>query len=249
MYPRLGEMTREVPVAALGETLDGRGGAALAASTLAALSAGMAPRDAYEGFLVEQMAAAHEGALACFGRAAALGRGAASGEGDRARAVELRLGARLATLFQRHGGAVDRHRAALYRERAALRRERAAARKEAAAEQTAEQAGKAAQQAPRGGVVVEPLTEPMEVIARRFAAEVKANKRWHAAYVAACEGGADDARARAAADAAAPARRPAAPPGPPNRGPGCLVVPEKPSPEEWTRGVKAYKAALLEEDP
>ena len=79
------------------------------AATEAALSADLVPLEGVEGCLVRLMARAHALAEACFERAEAA-------EADVRRDAELRLGARLGTLFARTLDAFHRHRAQLREE-------------------------------------------------------------------------------------------------------------------------------------
>ena len=209
----------------------------------------LAPRDGPERIAAAQTAACH---LATMDALKWLSKPRL---GDSARLQLLRVSAQLMTLSSRQLAGLDRHRAAVRAEAEALARARREARREARKERAALEAEETA---PPGGVMIERFDEDPEVMARRWAAEVKANERRIEARLA--------GEAPAVQDAAGPARPPeqSAPPPttvyrpeqaggrPPRRaaprgqrpGGGVLLVPERPSPEDWTRGLKAYYRAL-----
>jgi hypothetical protein len=287
-------MELERAAGALERRLAGQLAAALArpeeAATRRALAAAgevwrqIAPRDALEQLLAVQMIAGHEAALDGYARARAAGalaeaQGEAAPEAladsERARRAELRLAARLSSLFARQAALLARRREAADR-RAGKARKEAAARAQRQAEAAALPArsrssasAKAGEGPGQSGVVIEPLEDDLVAMARRWATEVKANERRLRAGLPP-EKPQDDAPRNAAArtpagpEGARPHdRAPDPPPGPdaapdavpgseprPARRPaqgrqtGVLVVPEKPSPEDWTRSLREYYRVL-----
>ena len=178
----------------------------------------IAPRDALEKLLAVQMIAGHEAALDGFARARLA-------EDGRDRQSELRLAARLSTLFARQTATLRRHRVEARRAREAADKQAA---REAAARTEAQQAE------PRGGGVLVvprgvgpgdgcPWPDPEGLAAALAENRARAEDRAQARPAPAARG-----RPRAA----------------PASEPGYLVVPAPVSPEEWTRRVQEHDRKL-----
>ena len=238
-------MELERAAGALERHLAGQLAAALArpeeAATRTALAAAgevwrqIAPRDALEQLLAVQMIAGHEAALDGYARARQAGAAAdaareaaaapeALADSERARRAELRLAARLSSLFARQAALLTRRR-----EAAARRAERA---QKEARRQAADQARQAAARAPaQGGVLVVP---------HEAAAEGAPARPWPDPDAVA----AALARKQAASEAQAEASAAPGPPAGAPKGPGYLIVPGTTSPEEWTRRVREHDRRL-----
>jgi hypothetical protein len=216
------------------------------------MMAGLGPRDTSEQIWAQQTSAAQLAATDAFKWLAEPELPAS------ARVQALRLAAQLMTVTGRQLASLDLHRA----------RRRAEAEAERRAEERVRQAAEArawdaaaAEAQPRCGIVIEPLEEDPVAMARRWAQEVKANERRlraglpleapraEPAGARPADGAPDLQGARDAAPAAElrPARRAARRPAQ-GRQAGVLVVPEKPSPEDWTRSLREYYR-VLEEPP